>query len=524
MAPTQFTNSSEDVAVNTSFRRPKALIFTALAFATAAANADAAIVSVSPKVTLAVENTTVGPTSACRLANGNFIATWAVGESGTADIVARRFSTAGNTVGSRFVVSADSGGDRYGADVACDGNGFVVIWQDNVDDLAEPEANRNKFDILARPYASNGNPTSEPALVNSYTTGNQTAPDICPTGDGTFIATWHNRARDDIRIVNFTPGVSAIETDVESIVSRDPREFVPPNVACSNNRVLVVWSDFPSLSANDEISARLYDFEAESKGAAFIVNADPTGDQDFPTACAGGDSAFVVSWRSASSRRAPGVIKARRVTAAGAPTGPGFELTDPDRTLSDLICGTSSTFATTSKRQNEPFGAYATFVKANNTIEDAERLISTVIPSQDEEPPAIAGNADQKFAVVWREITGAGTTNVVARVFERTGGSTATTTSTHDQPTSTTITTTTSFGTTTTSVTIPSGSCGDAVPSGAITTTDALAVLRGAVGLGACELCVCDVDGSGAVTVTDALALLRIAVGQGFALNCPACG
>lgn len=53
--------------------------------------------------------------------------------------------------------------------------------------------------------------------------------------------------------------------------------------------------------------------------------------------------------------------------------------------------------------------------------------------------------------------------------------------------------------------------------------SDALGILKVAVGNGTCELCVCDINGNGQIQAVDALAALRIAVGQAIALNCPVC-
>jgi Tol biopolymer transport system component len=80
----------------------------------------------------------------------------------------------------------------------------------------------------------------------------------------------------------------------------------------------------------------------------------------------------------------------------------------------------------------------------------------------------------------------------------------------------------------------PPEECGDPVPDGALAAgrpegprlvraSDALYMLRAAVGSGTCELCVCDVDGNGSVAATDALITLKIAVGQPLTLQCPAC-
>ncbi|HXC50294.1 MAG TPA: hypothetical protein VN634_05365 [Candidatus Limnocylindrales bacterium] len=68
------------------------------------------------------------------------------------------------------------------------------------------------------------------------------------------------------------------------------------------------------------------------------------------------------------------------------------------------------------------------------------------------------------------------------------------------------------------------GDCGQPQSTGnGPKTADALAALKKAVGSpSACDAkpCICDVDGSGTVTTTDALRLLRAAVGQSVELSC----
>jgi hypothetical protein len=71
---------------------------------------------------------------------------------------------------------------------------------------------------------------------------------------------------------------------------------------------------------------------------------------------------------------------------------------------------------------------------------------------------------------------------------------------------------------------IPGGViCGDASEDEDVSATDALLVLRTAVGTRTCDLCLCDVNGNGAVSSSDALLVLREAVGQSVTFNCPAC-
>jgi hypothetical protein len=86
--------------------------------------------------------------------------------------------------------------------------------------------------------------------------------------------------------------------------------------------------------------------------------------------------------------------------------------------------------------------------------------------------------------------------------------------------TSTTVPTTSS---TTTTLLPPGPECGDPTGDSSTTATDALFTLNAAVGLRACEPCICDIDGSATVTASDALVMLQRAVGQPYEPACPPC-
>ena len=66
--------------------------------------------------------------------------------------------------------------------------------------------------------------------------------------------------------------------------------------------------------------------------------------------------------------------------------------------------------------------------------------------------------------------------------------------------------------------------CGDVDLSGTVTAGDALRILRFSVGLGECDVCLCDVISPGGVTAADALAVLRATVGIFADLSCCPCG
>jgi hypothetical protein len=68
------------------------------------------------------------------------------------------------------------------------------------------------------------------------------------------------------------------------------------------------------------------------------------------------------------------------------------------------------------------------------------------------------------------------------------------------------------------------GGCGDASEDGNLTASDALGILKAAVGSKSCLICVCDVDNSNKVTASDALRTLRFVVGQPVTLDCQSDG
>jgi hypothetical protein len=65
--------------------------------------------------------------------------------------------------------------------------------------------------------------------------------------------------------------------------------------------------------------------------------------------------------------------------------------------------------------------------------------------------------------------------------------------------------------------------CGEAADPEGVSSSDALVVLRVAVGTAECADCICDIDASGSITAGDAMAVLRRAVGQNAQLRCPCC-
>ena len=65
--------------------------------------------------------------------------------------------------------------------------------------------------------------------------------------------------------------------------------------------------------------------------------------------------------------------------------------------------------------------------------------------------------------------------------------------------------------------------CGDAHEDESVNASDALAVLRSAVGTQPCARAICDINRNGSITPADALSVLQYALGQDVSLLCGGC-
>ena len=461
----------------------------------------------------------VGVPSACMRSDGSFAVVRSEGAEAGGQILLRRLDAQGKPQGSEFVVSTYAGQYASDPDVACgvDG-GFAVVWTDRVP-LADENDGTLDDDVLARVFGTAGTPLADPFRVNEQLTGNQNDAAVCALGGGAFAVIWQDRKRDEIDTRVIQPDGT---TTAVAQVTEDPRAYMPPDVACSGGKYVVVWGDFPSPEVNDEVEGRVFSADGAPTAPRFFVNSYTTGDQGYPVACGASDKGFVIAWRDAPNRHGIGNIKARQFSSSGAPAGAGLDVSPEGRDRAALVCGADRSFVVTTHALVEGEETlHAQAVDSDRELVGNEALVHDGTTTLAELAPPLAGDGAGRFLVVWPAPASPAGESIRGRFF-RVGPVEVTTTTTEP------ATTTTQSPTTSTTVASGDGECGDAVSSAgdgasAITIADALAVLRAAVGSQACVLCRCDTNGSGTVTVEDALRVLRHAVGISVELNCPAC-
>jgi hypothetical protein len=253
-----------------------------------------------------------------------FVVVW-TGEDGSYDgVFARRFDLSGNPIGAQFRVNSATTGNQasssYGGPaVSSDPAGnFVVVW-------ASGGASAEKG-IYAQRYTSSGAPIGGEFQVNASTTVTARNPDVSVAPAGAFVVAWDTLnltgADKEVHARRFSSTGTPVD-DQFKVNSYTTGDQSAPHVAASTSTFVVVWaSDGQPPDDSTGVFAQRYEGSGAPLGGEFHVNVYTTGFQDLADVSGRPDGSFVVVWRSGSDSDGDGDgIRGRTYDSAGAPTG-----------------------------------------------------------------------------------------------------------------------------------------------------------------------------------------------------------
>lgn len=472
--------------------------------------------------------------------DGGFIVVWqsvpAPGESGVG-VGARRYDADGGAIGEQMLVNAFSTGDQDVPDVASTPDGdFVVAWIHRGQLVGSPIPVRQSDALVGRAFGANGSPQAGNFAVSSYTSGDQRYPRVAVKDDGAFVVVWRSdgsegddQTSNSIQARRFAAGGaplgSAFQVNTDTLAS----EGSPDVALASDGSFMAVWEVTGPSANTTDLRARRFDAAGVALGGETLVNTYTTGVQRRPMidADAAPGGGFVVTWFSFGSPGDDdgygGSVQARRFAFDGAPAGTDFQVnvyTYGAQQYPDVAFGADASFLVVWKGEidtGDVFGlAGRLFDGQAQPLGGDVAIDADVFSSPDR--PRVSADGRGGFVVAWHGTGGGADTDNLA-VSARRFCIDADADETCDD-----------LG--------PALVCGEAseatgslhapafdAPLGphVISASDALIVLRTAVGLEQCPDCVCDVNDSGAVSATDALIVLRFAIGQAVTLDCPAC-
>lgn len=219
-----------------------------------------------------------------------------------------------------FVVNGYTSGAALVSAIGSDAAGdFVIVWQGERSD-------ETGYGVFGRRYDAQGTPLAAEFRVNTYTTGNQTAPSVAVVPDGRFVVAWFDaqRARVVARRYAADGSPASGEFQVNSYTTVAPSVFFPvgggtsaafeftdtpfpgPSVATdANGDFLVTWDSTANPAPCGgppcaRVQARRYNAAGTAAGPQFQVSAFTTAPYPFaegqPSVAAVGDDHFVVAW------------------------------------------------------------------------------------------------------------------------------------------------------------------------------------------------------------------------------------
>jgi hypothetical protein len=278
------------------------------------------------------------PPSVASDAVGRFVVVWAAWPSPNGDtsgygIVGQRYDAMGARQGGEFSVNSTTTGYQGRPAVASDASGnFVVVWHSRA--VGGPW-NPSPFDVFGQRYDSAGAAVGAEFRVNSYTTGDQSAPAVASHADGSFLVAWSGNTDG-----SFYPDVFAQRYDssgqpqgsefrVNTYTTRS--QAVPSATVDADGNVVIVWSSYRQDGSSYGVFGQRYDAAGVARGGEFQINTYTTGRQGSLTLCSlsvasSSDGGFVVVWDSSGQDGLSSAVFGRRYDSSGAPRGPEFRV------------------------------------------------------------------------------------------------------------------------------------------------------------------------------------------------------
>ena len=275
-------------------------------------------------------------------AAGNFMVVWASqGQDGSAfGIHGQRYDTTGAPAGPEFRVNTITTGSQFIPAVAgADTGTFVVAWM---------SADGSDYGIFAQRYAGSGAPLGPEFRVNTFTTAYQAFPRVAADAAGGFVVVWGSDAQDGsaygIFGQRFAPaGVTAgAEFQINTYTTGDQSD---PEVSTdASGSFVVVWQSASQDGSGLGAFGQRLSVSGPPLGPEFRVNTHTTQDQSRPAVALDTFGNFVVVWQSAGQDGSGNGVFGQRYAAAGTPLGLEFRVNtyftsdqmDPAVTAHDL--------------------------------------------------------------------------------------------------------------------------------------------------------------------------------------------
>ena len=229
--------------------------------------------------------------------NGSFVVVWNddLGDGSQSSVKFRRFDTSGNTIGGETLVNSyTTFGQNFPAIAMAPSGDFVIVWQSDTQD-------GSNFGIFGQRFDAAGMPLGGEFQVNTYTTSTQSQADVAVDAAGNFVVAWQGSGTPDDPFAGiFGQRFDAAgmplggEFLVNTYTTGDQSE---PQVAADDaGNFVVIWQSDTQDGDGEGVFAQRFDAAGVARGAEIAVNTGTAGEQRNPSVASTPYGDFVVSW------------------------------------------------------------------------------------------------------------------------------------------------------------------------------------------------------------------------------------
>ncbi len=233
--------------------------------------------------------------------------------------------------GGELLVNTETSGNQSGANLAAlQGGGYVIVWTDS----SALGADTSSSGIKAQRFDGDGNKVGGEFLVNTTVTGFQTAAFVTTFASGRFIVTWTDSSATGgdtsgsaVRAQMFEANGTPLGSEFLVNTATSGTQTAASVTELAGGGFVVSWSDSSGVggdASGSGIKAQRFDAAGVKLGAEILVNTETSGSQNTPGIIALASGGFAVAWQGATSFNGVTVVGSVRVQlfdAAGAKVG-----------------------------------------------------------------------------------------------------------------------------------------------------------------------------------------------------------
>ncbi|MGB0466608.1 MAG: tandem-95 repeat protein [Pontibacterium sp.] len=327
--------------------------------------------------------------------------------------------------GAEFLVNSTTESYQHSAAVtALTGGGFVVLWSD----YSQSGEDTSVYAVRGQRFAADGSAVDSEFMVNTTTTGNQSAPAVSALEDGGFIAMWSDASSGYVVAQRFTENATPVNGEFIVNESLSNGQGQPEVAGLSDGGFVAVWSEVGEELGIADVRAQVFAADGSLTGGEILVNSITADQQSVPAVTALTNGNFVVLWADNSqSGGAVGEfeIMGQLFSAGGSKINEAFQVNNTvtylqnDPVVTSLADGGFVALWTDySTSDDDPHGhaVRGQVFNADGSESGGEFLVNTTL-SGSQSDPSVTALSDGSFIAFWQDLsfTGEDTSSYAVR-------------------------------------------------------------------------------------------------------------